>query len=93
MNEKQSRLWKKMIDLIESYYQGNIKYSRLVGELEGAKDAAEFEQKHLIKKWYDYWTPLEIRRSLEGDDVSNEDCLKELKNMEDFLREFSSDAL
>jgi hypothetical protein len=88
MNEKQLRLWKKMICLIKSYYQGDITFSMLVGELEGAKDAAELEQKDLIEKWYDYWMPLEIRRSMEGNNVSKDKSLAELKNMELFLKEY-----
>jgi hypothetical protein len=59
----QQRLWGHMIRLVDQYSSGAIEFSRMVGELEGALDAAEIRDNTLISQWYDAWTPLEIIRS------------------------------
>ena len=75
-----------MIDSIQSYLEGkNDDFCRLVGELEGALDAGEFREKELITRWYDYWTPLETRRAVEGSAVTRSEAIKELESMRRFL--------
>ncbi len=67
MSEQQQRLWQSMIDLIQGYLSGETEdFYRVVGKLEGALDASEFKDIDLINQWYDFWTPLETRRALEG---------------------------
>ncbi|HFD32193.1 MAG TPA: hypothetical protein ENJ28_05740 [Gammaproteobacteria bacterium] len=69
MNEHQKRLLKQMINLINQYRKGQVKYSNFVGELEGALDAGEFKDNEMIEKWYDLWTNLEIMNALKGNEV------------------------
>ncbi len=75
-----------MIELIQSYLHGEPRdFYSIVGQLEGALDAAEFKDKSLISEWYDYWTPLEIRRAIEGNNVDRKMALEELQAMNEFL--------
>ncbi len=75
-----------MIDLIQQYIYGDTKdFFKLVGQLEGALDASEIKDQELIENWYDFWTPLEIRRAVEGNEINQEKAIKELKKMRDFL--------
>lgn len=86
MTEHQQRLWQTMIDLIQSYLEGKTEdFYGLVGKLEGALDASEIKDNTLINQWYDFWTPLEIRRAVEGNNVDKEKAIRELKNMKSFL--------
>lgn len=86
MTQHQQRLWQSMIDLIQSYLDGNtVNFFNLVGSLEGALDASEISDERLVKQWYDFWTPLEIRRAVEGNKVNQEKAIKELKAMKEFL--------
>lgn len=86
MNEHQRRLWLSMIDKIQSFIEGeNDDFYGLVGELEGALDAGEFKNEELIERWYDVWTPLEIRRSIEGNNVKRVDAIQELETMKEYL--------
>ena len=56
-----------MISLIDSYLNNeNQDFYEIVGKLEGALDASEIKDNDLINQWYDFWTPLEIRRAIEG---------------------------
>ncbi len=75
-----------MIDLIQSYLNGKTDdFVSLVGGLEGALDASEIKNELLVKQWYEYWTPLEIRRAVEGNKVDKDKAIKELISMRDFL--------
>jgi polysaccharide pyruvyl transferase WcaK-like protein len=86
MNEHQRRLWKNMIDLIESYLHNETKdFYEIVGKLEGALDASEIKDTVLINQWYDFWTPLEARRAVEGNQVNRTKAMKELAAMKEFL--------
>ncbi len=63
-----------MIELIQSYLHGETRdFYSIVGQLEGALGAAEFKDKSVISEWYDYWTPLEIRRAVEGNQINRGD--------------------
>jgi len=75
-----------MIDLIQSYLdeQTDDFYS-IVGKLEGALDASEIKEEVLVSQWYDFWTPLEIRRAIEGNDVDKNKAIEELTAMKLFL--------
>ena len=85
-NEHQSRLWSRMLKSIEDFRTGKLQYFDLVGELEGALYAGEFKDEELIKKWYDFWGPLEIVNATKGNSVTIEDANKYLSDMEAFLK-------
>ncbi len=92
MNEHQKRLWQEMIDLIQSYLDGqNEDFNNIVGKLEGALDAAEIKDDVLVNEWYDYWTPLEIRRAVDGDQINKNRAREELNAMKVFLQNFKQD--
>ncbi|WP_458250538.1 hypothetical protein [Geobacter anodireducens] len=57
----------------------------MVGELEGALDASEIKDYDLIDRWYDYWTPLETRRVIQGNNVDKVKAIDELVAMKSFL--------
>lgn len=86
MTDHQSKLWQSMIDEIQSYLDGATEdFYDLVGRLEGALDASEIQDKLLVNQWYDFWTPLEIRRSIEGNNVDKKKVVNELIKMKTFL--------
>ncbi len=86
MNEHQKRLWQSMIDFIQEYLDGKTKdFQGVVGKLEGALDASEIKDESLVKQWYEYWTPLETRRAVEGNNVTKNEAIKELSSMKEFL--------
>jgi polysaccharide pyruvyl transferase WcaK-like protein len=86
MNDHQHRLWESMIVLIDSYLNGdNQDLYRIVGKLEGALDASEIKDNNLINQWYDFWTPLETRRAVEGNQPNKEMAVKELNAMKQFI--------
>lgn len=88
MNEHQKRLCSEMLRLIQSYIDGETSdFYSLVGKLEGALDAAEIKDKELVTQWYDFWTPLETRRAIEGNQVAREKAIQELETMKHFLKE------
>lgn len=55
-----------MLQQIEQFRRGELRYDELVDGLEGALDASEIKDKNLVSKWYDLWTPLEIARATKG---------------------------
>jgi hypothetical protein len=86
MTDHQQRLWQSMIDLIQNYLDGKTEdFYGLVGKLEGALDASEIKNEVLINRWYEFWTPLEIRRAVEGNNVQRAKAIEELKRMKKFL--------
>lgn len=86
MTDHQKRLWQSMINQIQNYLDGKTKdFYTLVGELEGALDASGIIDNELINKWYNFWTPLEIRRSIQGNNINKKEAIHELKNMKNFL--------
>ena len=86
MNEHQHRLWESMIGLIDSYLNDqNQDFYIIVGKLEGALDASEIRDNNLINQWYDFWTPLETRRAVEGNQPNRDKAIEELKAMKSFL--------
>ncbi len=75
-----------MISLIDSYINSTThNFYGIVGDLEGALDASEIQDSDLIKQWYDVWTPLEIRRAVEGNAVNKTLAIEELSAMKSFL--------
>ena len=75
-----------MIDLIQNYLDGETKdLYKLVGKLEGALDASDIKDDALINQWYDFWTPLEVRRSVEGNNIDKQKAIEELIKMKEFL--------
>lgn len=86
MNEHQYRLWQSMIEIIDSYLNNDTQdFYNVVGKLEGALDASEFKNARLVNDWYNLWTPLEIRRAVEGNKVNRAMAIKELMTMKAFL--------
>ena len=86
ISDHQKRLWQSMVDLIQRFLNGETHdFYALVGKLEGTLDAAHIKDDHLVIEWYDYWTPLETRRAIEGNNIDKEKCIKELKIMKEFL--------
>lgn len=86
INKHQHRLWKNMIDLIESYLNNESQdFYGIVGKLEGALDASEIKDNDLINQWHDFWTPLETRRAVEGKEVNRTKAVQELAAMKEFL--------
>lgn len=83
LNEHQSRLLHNMLQLVEQFRQGKLKYYNFVGALEGAIDAGEFKDKGFVERWYDFWTPLESMRAQRGNDVS-------VKDVEDYVSEMAA---
>ena len=87
MNEHQLRIWHSMIDLIQAYLDGNTDdFYGTVGQLEGALDASDIRDRVTIDQWYDFWTPLEARRAIEGNRVNKQKAIEELTRMKKFLR-------
>jgi hypothetical protein len=86
MTEHQRRLWQGMVDLIQRYLDGETTdFYGTVGKLEGSLDAAEIKDSMLVDMWYGYWTPLEARRAIQGNDVDAEKAKDELVAMKTFL--------
>ncbi|WP_199142019.1 hypothetical protein [Pedobacter sp. ASV12] len=85
-SEHQLRLWKTMLKSIEDFRKGNLQYLDLVDRLEGALYAGEFKDEELVKRWYDYWTPLEILNATKGNCTTIEDASGYLLDMEVFLK-------
>ena len=85
-NENQTRLWVNMINLVEDFRFGKIRYSDMVYGLEGALDAGEFEDEYLIKQWYKFWLPLEIMSATPSDRTELKDVSESLSEMDLFLR-------
>ena len=88
MENQQPLLWRRMIELIDCYRDGRIRFSRLVGELEGMMDASDLREKEVVEQWYDLWQPLEIRNATHGDRVKKDDVAVELDAMESFIRRY-----
>ena len=75
-----------MLSLIQSYIDAKTDdFYSVVGKLEGALDAAEIKNKEIVTQWYDFWTPLETRRAIEGNQVTREKAIQELVAMKHFL--------
>jgi hypothetical protein len=79
-----------MISTIEDFLNGEIQYTILVSDLEGALNAGEFTNKTLIEQWFDFWTPIEILSATKGDNVTISDADKYLSAMESFTFRLSS---
>jgi hypothetical protein len=86
MNDHQKLIWQNMVDFIQKYLDGETKdFYSLVGKLEGELDASEIKDDLLINQWYIFWTPLETRRAIQGNNVDKEKAIYELTQMKDFL--------
>jgi hypothetical protein len=86
LTEHQRRLFEHMIQLIDGYRRGGVTFSSLVGELEGALDAAEL-QADLARQWYQIWTPLEITRAVRGENVQYKHVAREVDALRSFIQE------
>jgi hypothetical protein len=74
-----------MREIIDSYRNRRIGFSEMVGELEGALDASEFDVKETVDRWYDLWIPLETLRAVYGDAVDPDDVRPDIQLMDSFL--------
>ncbi len=85
-NDHQYRLWRGMLQTILDYRAGKIRYSEMVGNLEGALDAGEFQDMNLRGRWYDLWTPLEIARATGATNLQGSET-RYVSEMQKFLEE------
>ncbi len=85
LNIHQKNIINSMVKLTEQYLDSKITYANLVSSLEGAIDASEINDKELIDKFYEYWTPLEIMNSEQEIDIADEDKKLAVQKMKDFL--------
>jgi hypothetical protein len=80
-----------MLEMIESYRKGTVSFPQLVGELvgglEGALDAGEFQNAGVVEQFYDFWQPLEITNAIRGDTVTYEEVAENLETTQRFLLE------
>ena len=83
---QQRRLWSDMIEAVARYRAGAVSFSQMVGALEGALDAGDFEETDLRRRWYDLWTPLEIARATTGNETKLDDIEEHLSKMDNFLK-------
>lgn len=91
LNQHQSRLLRDMLQFVEQFRQGKLKYYDFVGALEGALDAGEFRDSGFVERWYDHWTPLEITRAQQGNDVCADDIEGYVSDMEAYLESVLND--
>jgi L-rhamnose mutarotase len=90
MTDHQKRLWRSMIEEIQNFLDGKSNnFFNLVGNLEGALDASEISDENIVKQWYQYWTPLEIMRAIQGNNIDRIKAQQELINMRNFLLNFT----
>ena len=90
MSEFQFSLWKKMIRYIRDFYKGKVNFHKLVGELQEALDLANLQDRELVRKWYDYFNPIEEADSeawYEMEDLDYEKIKPYLQRMKEFLLE------
>lgn len=76
-----------MLEMIESYRDGAISFPRLVGELQGALDAGEFQDAALVERFYDFWQPLEITNAVKGKNATDDEVARDVEAMQNFLLE------
>lgn len=86
LNEHQLRLLRDMLQLLDQFRRGRLKYYDLVGALEGTLDAGEFRDKDFVERWYDLWTPLESARAQRGNSVCAEDVENYVSDMEVYVK-------
>ena len=90
MSTFQFRLWKKMIQLIQDFYDGKILFHSLVGGLLKDLDMAKLQNRDLVRQWYDYFNPLEEADSEAWygmKDPDFDEIKPALQKMRDFLLE------
>lgn len=69
MDDRQQRLWGRMLRAVSDNRMGKVSLRQVVAELEGAVDAGEFVDRDLLDAFYERWGPLEIWISLHRDGV------------------------
>ena len=90
MSSIQFRFLKKMIRLIQDFYEGKVLFHSLVGWLLKDLDLAKIQDRELIRKWYDYFNPLEEADSEAWygmKDPDFDEIKPALQKMRDFLLE------
>jgi len=83
-NEHQTRIWQKMITTVNDYVSGLTNYSSMISQLESLLDVGEYD-KELTKKWYSYWSPLEIQNALTNGKIEKDQIENEINKMRQFL--------
>jgi hypothetical protein len=90
MSPFQFRLWRKMTGFIQDFYKGKVSFHALVGELQRTLDLANIKDWELVRKWYDYFHPLEEADSEAWYEMKEPDYEKidpYLQKMKEFLLE------
>lgn len=92
MSESQLRLWKKMIQFIQDYYQGKLSLHLLVDRLEGSLHQADLKDEFLVRHWYELWKPLEEAAAEAAYELETDHNLVQplLESLKSFLREQES---
>jgi hypothetical protein len=85
------RLSRRMVAIIDEFLLGELRFSAVVGELEGALDAAELKDE-FAKRWYDVWQALETRRAIRADDVSPEEVREDLSVLRRLVTAYLDEA-
>ncbi len=75
-----------MIALCDRFLGREINLRTLVDGLEGLLNAGSFEDQSLRKRWYELWTPLEVRNAM-GDADWSLGAKEETEALRSFLRE------
>jgi len=71
LTELDRKLWSDMVVFCDRFLAREIRLRALVDGLEGLLNAGSFEDQSLRKRWYEPWTPLEVRNAMgEADWVS-----------------------
>jgi hypothetical protein len=84
-----SKVWDRMIHLVEDYQGAKLTFHRLVDGLEEAIDTARDRDEEMVRAWYEFWAPLqEIDADSSYDiDVDPERVQPAVERMAQFLQE------
>ncbi len=88
MDERQQRIWKRMIEATQGFLDGSISLSDMVRVLESSMDAAELEDKELEHEFYRRFVPLEEHRACSvelGASVTDKLARANTEKMQSFL--------
>jgi hypothetical protein len=85
MNDHQRRIWLTMLQRIDAFMAGELGLLQLVNDLQGLLDAGEFDDRDMIDRWYELWTPLETRIAVGGSPPPSAQIVAEVEAMKAFL--------
>ena len=90
MSEFQYRLLEKMVQLLQDFDHGKMSFHVLVSRLEEAIERADFRDQELVRKWYEYFNPIEEAESEAWHEMEDPDYEKVhpyLQKLKDFILE------